>query len=194
MLDGVLRLSFAGPGLGTEAFALRPGQEVTAGQGEGAYRIAFVGAAAIPALQVADMPGAQDGRATVQMSTDREGRSFLVITGIDADPVALPAGVPLTTAAGYVYTFGGRVEASGVNVRRDPGDTFIWVAVGMAIVGLSITFYVPRRRVWVKVTPGRTYFAGIAEKSTRLGRELRQMGTTIGSRDAIRPEDLPGDR
>ena len=95
----------------------------------------------------------------------------------------------MTTSSGYGYSFEGRIDASGLNVKRDPGSAFIWVAVGMAIVGLSITFYVPRRRVWVKVTERRTSFAGIAEKSTRLGRELRRMGTELGSRDALRPED-----
>ena len=73
----------------------------------------------------------------------------------------------------------GRVEASGVSVRRDPGDTFIWLAVGMAIVGLAITFYVPRRRLWVKVTDSRTYLAGVAERTTRFGRELRFMGASL---------------
>ena len=78
-----------------------------------------------------------------------------------------------------------------MSVKRDPGQRFIWLAVGMAIIGLSITFYVPRRRLWVKVTGSRTYFAGIAEKTSRLGREMRVMGAELGSRDALRPEDLP---
>src|SRR5690606_25204686 len=97
---------------------------------------------------------------------------------------------PATVENGYTYEFRGQVEAAGINVRQDPGHTFIWVAVGMAMVGLGITFYVPRRRLWVRVTPGRTFFAGQAEKTTRLGRELRLMGAELGSRDALRPEDL----
>jgi hypothetical protein len=60
----------------------------------------------------------------------------------------------------------------------------------MAIVGLGVTFYVPRRRLWVKVTEGRTYLAGIAERTTRFSRELRLMGAELGARDAL----LPGDR
>ena len=52
--------------------------------------------------------------------------------------------------------------------RRDPGDTFVWIAVGMGMIGLGITFYVPRRRLWVKVTPSRTYIAGIAERTAAL--------------------------
>ena len=59
----------------------------------------------------------------------------------------------------------------------------------MAMVGLTMTFYVPRRRLWVKVTPARTYMAGIAEKTTRLGREMRLMGAQLGSRDALQDGD-----
>ena len=44
-------------------------------------------------------------------------------------------------------------------------------------------------RLWLKVTPARTYVAGVAEKTTRLGRELRLMGAELGSRDALRPGD-----
>ena len=76
-----------------------------------------------------------------------------------------------------------------VSVRRDPGDTFIWLAVGMAVVGLAITFYIPRRRIWVKVTPTRTYMAGIAEKTTRLGREMRFMGAELGAENVLLESD-----
>jgi hypothetical protein len=42
----------------------------------------------------------------------------------------------------------------------------------------------------VKVTADRTQIAGIAEKTTRLDRELRLMGAELGARDALRPGDL----
>jgi cytochrome c biogenesis protein len=181
-----LRLSIAGPGLPDV-------REMAAGDtgAVGDYRLSFLGPQAIPAILVTDMPGARDGFATVQMAATGDGKPYLVVAGLDDDPVALLPGDAVRNADGYEYTFGGRVDASGLNIRRDPGDTFIWLAVAMAMVGLGITFYVPRRRLWVKVTPTRTYFAGIAEKSTRLGRELRVMGAELGSRDALRPEDAP---
>jgi cytochrome c biogenesis protein len=181
-----MRLSIAGPGL-ADAYEMAPGDTGTVGD----YRISFLGPQAIPAILVNDMPGAQGGLATVQMAANAAGQPYLVVAGLDDGPIALLPGEAVRNTAGYEYTFGGRVDASGLNIRRDPGDTFIWLAVGMAMVGLGITFYVPRRRLWVKVTPSRTYFAGIAEKSTRLGRELRIMGAELGSRDALRPEDAP---
>jgi cytochrome c biogenesis protein len=184
VVDGKLRLAVSGPDLPLRELA--EGEEAVAGP----YRIRYEGARSIPAIAVADMPGSAGG-ATVQMPADTAGRPYLFVSGLEADAtstVLLP-GQALSATNGYTYTFGGPVEASGVSVKRDPGDTFIWVAVGMAVVGLGITFYVPRRRLWVKVTPNRTFFAGVAERTTRLGRELRLMGADLGSRDALRPED-----
>jgi len=166
---------------------LSAGQSVTAGD----YTIRYTAARSIPAIRVDDMPGAvsPDGSGVVQMPVDRDGNPYLYVTGIDTDNRILVEGEELVTPSGYRYSFGGRVEASGVDVRRDPGDSFIWLGVGMAMVGLVITFYVPRRRVWVKVTGERTYIAGIAERTTRFGRELRQLGAALGSPDALLPED-----
>jgi len=166
---------------------LEAGESVTAGD----YTIRYTASRSIPAIRVDDMPGAvsEDGSVMVQMPEDRNGNPYLYISGIDTNNRAVVEGQELETPTGYRYHFIGRVEASGVSVRRDPGHSFIWLAVGMATVGLGITFYVPRRRAWVKVTPERTFIAGIAERTTRFGRELRRMGAELGSPDALLPED-----
>lgn len=165
---------------------LRPGEEADAA----GYRIRFEGAASIPATTVLDMPGATtDAGAVVQMPLGGDGRPYLLISGIDDRNLVLEQGAAATNTAGYTYLFRGRIEASGISVRRDPGDTFIWIAVAMAMVGLGITFYVPRRRLWVKVTPSRTYMAGIAEKTARFSREMRLMGARLGAHDALQPGD-----
>lgn len=182
--EGEMRLNLSGPGL--SLVSLTPGESATSG----GYRFDFLEARAIPALTIADMPGATDDRVTVQMPTGGDGKPYLLINGLSDAPLVLTRDVPVKNEQGYTYTFGGQLEASGVSVRRDPGDTFIWIAVAMAMVGLATTFYVPRRRLWVKVTPARTYMAGIAERTTRFSRELRLLGRDLGSRDAARPEDL----
>ena len=182
--DGQMRLSFSGADLAL--VSLLPGEFASTGT----YRIEFLQAQAIPALTVGDMPGATDDEVTVQMPTGGDGVPYLLINGISYDPLVLRQDVSVENEEGYTYTFGGQLEASGVDVRRDPGDTFIWIAVAMAMVGLAITFYVPRRRLWVKVTPARTHMAGIAERTTRFSRELRLLGHELGSRDAARPGDL----
>ncbi len=184
VLDGRMSLLIVGPEL--DPVRIAPGESVVAGSN----RITLASATSIPAIQVFDMPGATTpAGATVQMPTTPDGTPYLYIAGISGDNVILGKDRPVKTAGGYTYTFRGQVEASGVSVRRDPGDTFIWLAVGMAMVGLTLTFYVPRRRLWVKVTPARTYMAGIAEKTTRLGREMRLMGAQLGSRDALQDGD-----
>ncbi len=184
VVGDVLRAAVTGPGI--EAAELEAGRPIEAG----AYRLRYLGARSIPALLVSDMPGAGEGGATVQMPRDGNGQPYLFISGVGEESIFVREGDPVTAASGYGYAFEGRLEASGINIRRDPGDTFIWLAVGMAVVGLAITFYVPRRRVWVKVTPERTYFAGVAERTTRFGRELRAMGAELGSGDAFRAEDI----
>ncbi|NJD63895.1 MAG: cytochrome c biogenesis protein ResB [Chloroflexi bacterium] len=182
--DGQMRLSLSGPDL--ELVSLTPGELASTGD----YRVEFVRAQAIPALTIGDMPGAIGDEVTVQMPTGGDGAPYLLVNGISFDPLVLRQDTPVENEDGYTYTFRGQLEASGVSVRRDPGDTFIWVAVAMAMVGLAITFYVPRRRLWVKVTPARTYMAGIAERTTRFSRELRLLGHELGSRDAALPADL----
>jgi hypothetical protein len=170
---------------------LRPGEEQQAGP----YNIYFESALAIPAATFLDMPGAtSEAGAVVQMPLGGDDRPYLLIGGIDQRNVVLREGQAVTTATGYTFLFTGRVEASGIIIRQDPGDTFIWLAVGMALVGLSITFYVPRRRLWVKITPTRTYVAGIAEKATRYSRDLRYMGHQLGAKDALQPGDTDRER
>ncbi len=36
--------------------------------------------------------------------------------------------------------------------KRDPGQGIVWTAFGLLITGLLITFWMPRRRVWARVT------------------------------------------
>ena len=129
---------------------------------DGDYRIEYSAATSIPAVKVDNMPGSisDDGSATFQMPIDSSKQPYLYVAGIDLGNVALTQGNTVSPQNGYHYTFQGQVNAGGISVKRDPGSTFIWIAVGMAIVGLAITFYVPRRRLWVKVGEGRTFMAG----------------------------------
>lgn len=184
-VDGQMRVGFGAPN--EAARELPTGRRVEA---EG-YAVTFLGPEAVPAMTIADMPGAimEDGAVTVQMLRNTAGEPYLYVAGIDVADQVLPATEPVQTQS-FRYTFEGQLEGAGIDIRRDPGDTFIWLAVGMAVVGLAITFYVPRRRLWVNVVGERTQMAGIAEKTTRLDRELRLMGAELGAPDALRPGDL----
>lgn len=169
----------------------------------GGHELHFMEVAAIPRIRLLDMPGAiGDDGAVLQLVGWTDGiptqawdhvtpdeEPMLVIHGVDDRPLVFEPGEERETSSGYRYTFGGQVAGAGIDVRRDPGDTFIWIAIGMAMVGLSITFYVPRRRLWARVSDGRTELAGVAERTTRFGRELRMMGAQLGARDALLPTD-----
>lgn len=178
IIEGELRVAVSVDGLAERQ--VRPGDEIVLPTGT----LLYSGPARIPATRVGDLPGVATG-VTVQMFDEAPGRSVLVINGVDDSNAVLRPGEEYVSREGYRYAFVGRVEASGLDVRRDPGDTFIWTAVAMGLVGLGITFYVPRRRLWVKVTPERTYIAGIAERTTRLGAELREIGAELGATDAF---------
>ncbi|MCA9855253.1 MAG: cytochrome c biogenesis protein ResB, partial [Dehalococcoidia bacterium] len=126
---------------------------------------------------------------TVQMPEVEGGEHQLVLAGVDDVPLVLAPGQAATTSTGYTYRFIGQLDGAGINVKRDPGDTFIFIAVILALIGLAMTFYVPRRRLWARIQDGRVEIAGIAERTTRLGRELRLIGAELGSKDALLPED-----
>jgi cytochrome c biogenesis protein len=170
---GDLVVVVGGPGIAPTR--LNAGSEMQAG----GLTIARTGSRAVPAREILDFPGAIDGRAVLQMPADAEGKPYLYVAGLGSENATIPAGETYQSEAGYRFTFAGRVEASGINIRRDPGDTFIWVAVGMAMVGLGITFYVPRRRLWVKVAGDRAMFAGLAERTARYDRELRKLALEL---------------
>jgi cytochrome c biogenesis protein ResB len=79
------------------------------------------------------------------------------------------------------YTFEGRREFAGIQVKRDPGANFIWVAAGLLLVGLVVTFYVPRLRMWARVGPEETVLAGLAEKSGGFQSEAAAIAEELGA-------------
>ena len=93
-------------------------------------------------------------------------------------------GAPLQ-AGGYEYTFVGARSITGITVRKDPGSTFIWVATALMLFGLGVTFYVPRRRMWVRIADGRTQMAGVADRIVDFAAEMRRIGAAAGSADAL---------
>jgi cytochrome c biogenesis protein len=68
--------------------------------------------------------------------------------------------------------------------KRDPGQGIIWVAFGLLIAGITITFYRPRRRVWSRLTPdGRL---GIVWRSDRYVDVEREFGRLLDQLVAAR--------
>jgi cytochrome c biogenesis protein len=85
-----------------------------------------------------------------------------------------------TFANGLEYTFEGTREFTGISVKRDSGAWFIWVATAMLVIGLGITFYVPRRRLWIRLTPQSTQIAALAEKSGGFEKDMRTLARRLG--------------
>jgi cytochrome c biogenesis protein ResB len=68
----------------------------------------------------------------------------------------------------------------GIAVKRDSGAWFIWIATAMLVGGLAVTFYVPRRRLWLRLTPSATQVASLAEKSGGFENDMRILAHRLG--------------
>jgi cytochrome c biogenesis protein len=86
------------------------------------------------------------------------------VTGTQADgsptvqelgAMALAPGESGTTpAVDFIVGLQGVSEYTLLIAKHDPGQGLIWLAFAGLIVGLAITFYLPRRRVWARLTDG----------------------------------------
>jgi cytochrome c biogenesis protein len=60
--------------------------------------------------------------------------------------------------------------------KQDPGQGIVWFAFGCLILGLAITFYLPRRRIWARVTPdGEMRIVGRADRYVDFEREFDRL-------------------
>ena len=75
--------------------------------------------------------------------------------------------------------------------KQDPGQGIIWLAFISLIAGITITFYLPRRRVWTRLTAdGRL---GVVWRSDRYVDVEREFGRLLDDLVAVRrpPEPAP---
>jgi cytochrome c biogenesis protein len=81
---------------------------------------------------------------------------------------------------------------TGIVAKRDPGLGLVWLAFGLLIVGLVLTFYLPRRRVWMRVDDaGELRVAWASDRYVSVRREL---GSLLTDLVAVRvgPGSAPG--
>jgi cytochrome c biogenesis protein ResB len=121
----------------------------------------------------------------------QDGPPTLSVVGISPAVLNLAPG-QAATVGDYEYTFLGQRGFAGLRVRRDRSDNLIWLGAALLLVGLGMTFYLPRRRLWAKITPDRTYLAGVASPLTDFRREMRRLGAEAGSPDAAQEEEKDG--
>jgi cytochrome c biogenesis protein len=60
--------------------------------------------------------------------------------------------------------------------KKDPGQGIIWTAFLLLIVGISITFYLPRRRIWARLAPsGELRIVARSDRYVDLEREFGRL-------------------
>ena len=89
--------------------------------------------------------------------------------GIGETRVSDDLGLSITLASVSEYTL--------LIAKHDPGQGLIWLAFASLIAGITISFYLPRRRVWTRLTgDGRL---GIVWRSDRYVDVEREFGRLL---------------
>jgi cytochrome c biogenesis protein len=84
-----------------------------------------------------------------------------------------PGGTYAPPTADLVISLGTIGAYTGIVAKQDPGQGLVWLAFGCLIVGLALTFYFPRRRVWARIEPGdRLRLAWSSDRYVSVEREL----------------------
>jgi cytochrome c biogenesis protein ResB len=138
----------------------------------------FEDVALLPSAVGVDVPGGDD-TTLAQLTTSPDGREGLMLVSDGRPAISIGQGEP-TLVNGLEYTFEGMREFTGISVKRDSGAWFIWAATAMLVIGLGITFYVPRRRLWIRLTSQSTQIAALAEKSGGFEKDMRTLARRLG--------------
>jgi cytochrome c biogenesis protein len=103
------------------------------------------------------------------------------------EPLALTRG-ETATAAGTDFSVELRsfAEYTLLIAKRDPGQGLVWLAFGLLITGVLVTFWMPRRRVWGRLdTDGRLALVVRADRYVDVGREFgRVLDDLVAARQA----------
>ena len=93
---------------------------------------------------------------------------------IGLEPLALTRGESGTSAGtDFSVELRGFSEFTLLIAKKDPGQGLVWIAFGLLITGLLITFWMPRRRVWGRLdADGRLALAVRADRYVDVSREF----------------------
>jgi cytochrome c biogenesis protein len=92
-----------------------------------------------------------------------EGFPVLVVRGETVPMEGLDLSVELRSFSDYTLLI----------AKRDPGAPIVWGAFVTLLLGLAITFYLPRRRVWTRLRPdGRLDVVGRSDRHVDFDREF----------------------
>ena len=147
---------------------------------------------------ILSVPG-RDVGLQLLLSRNAEGAGTVLVlpyrvTGTNPDGTPIVENfTPLAPAVGEI----GRSEELGLTVelrevgaytlliaKKDPGQGLVWIAFASLIAGITISFYLPRRRVWTRLTAdGRL---GIVWRSDRYVDVEREFGRLLDDLVAAR--------
>jgi cytochrome c biogenesis protein len=144
----------------------------------------FDAVASLPSAVGVGVPGGA-GKTLAQLIVPKGGAPSLMLVSAGQPAISLAQG-QATIAGPYEYTFAGQRAFAGIAVKRDVGSWFIWVGTAMLLFGLALTFYLPRRRLWVRLDQRGTHIAALAEKSGGFEKDMRTLAARMGV--AIPPE------
>ena len=214
---GDARLEYVGEGVDRASHgSLEPGQSQVLGRVE----LRYGGAESVFFAVVDDLPGSSGqsivaierfGRARTTSEFNAFGGEDVdldrsTVSGLYADrPARLAVGLgdaprfdldegQSRVVGDYEYAFLGPREFTGLNLRRDPGGTVFWVAIILGVLALLTTFFVPRRRIWARITDDRTLLAGLATHGVDMTRrEFHGLARDVGAPDLPPPAPEEGE-
>ncbi len=188
------------PSSGKDAIrtSLAPGGRYTAGDLSLEFvRLEDVPSAVVPEFPLPEAAGGGLGDALFLMTnvvygTDRTsggdvsaaappGEPRLTLVGLQPQSITLAPGESIEVD-GLEYGFEGQREFVGIEAKRDRSDNLVWIGAAAIVVGLMITFWVPRRRLWARITGAQLSLAGQAPGHANYTRELADIAVAAGAR------------
>jgi len=109
--------------------------------------------------------------------TGRESDGSPKIEYLDQSVLAVGAG-EAAVPAGLDFSVGVRRFSDYVLLiaKKDPGQGIVWTAFLLLIIGLAITFYLPRRRIWARIAlSGELRLVARSDRYVDLEREFGRL-------------------
>ncbi len=135
------------------------------------------------------------------LQTDAMGTPLLALTGLGPTISDGSSGIIFnarlgvgatsdpTDTGGYAVTWTRPGAWTGMVIKNDPGAPIIWTAFGALIVGLMLSFYFPRRRVWARFSSsGGVQVAMLTDRYVNAEREFAGLLDDLSARSGRRPE------
>ena len=89
-----------------------------------------------------------------------------IVRGVEATSPNIDFSVELRSFAAY----------SLIIAKKDPGQGIVWLAFASLISGILVTFYLPRRRVWLRFGPGEDVaIVGRSDRYVDFNREFGRL-------------------